>query len=215
MTEHKLPTLPYAYDALEPYIDAKTMEIHHSKHHQTYVNNLNAAIEKHKEFGDVTAENLIKSLGSVPEEIRVAVRNNAGGHVNHSMFWQIMKPKAEPEAEPEPTGKLAVGIKKTFGDFKTFKETFSKTALGRFGSGWAWLSFTNLGGLEIHSTPNQDSPLEEGLIPLLCLDIWEHAYYLKYQNRRSEYVENWWQVVNWQKVEENYLSAAEHSLLKI
>jgi len=211
MTEHKLPSLPYAYDALEPYIDAQTMEIHHSKHHQTYVNNLNAAIEKHKEFGDVTAENLIKNLGSVPEDIRVAVRNSAGGHANHSIFWQVMKSKAE----GEPTGKLAENITKTFGSFRSFQEIFAKTALGQFGSGWAWLSFTNLGELEVHSTPNQDSPLEEGLIPLLCLDVWEHAYYLKYQNRRPEYIENWWHVVNWEKVGENYLAAAGHSLLKI
>ena len=205
MTEHKLPPLPYPYDALEPYIDARTMEIHHTKHHQAYVNNLNAAMEKHVEFSDTTSENLILSLGSIPEDIREAVRNNAGGHFNHRFFWEIMKPAGG----DGPAERLITALNKTFGSFTGFKDLFTRAALGRFGSGWAWLSVTNLGGLEVHSTPNQDNPLMEGLIPILGLDVWEHAYYLKYQNRRPEYVENWWHVVNWEKVTDHYSKAIE------
>ncbi len=203
MTEHKLPALPYPYDALEPYIDAQTMEIHHSKHHQAYVNNLNSVIEKYPQFGDEPAGNLLKHLKTIPEEIREAVRNNAGGHFNHRFFWQIMKP----QGGGTPVGHLKEAIDKTFGNFSEFQSLFTKTAIGRFGSGWAWLSLTQLIGLEVHSTPNQDCPLSDNKTPILCLDVWEHAYYLKYQNRRPEYVQNWWQVVNWEKAEENYALA--------
>lgn len=206
MTPHVLPKLPYAYDALEPYIDAQTMEIHHTKHHQAYVTNLNVAMEKHTEFSDMTAENLLRNIGSIPEDIKNSVRNNAGGHVNHSFFWQIMAPAKDQKPESE----LLTVINKSFVTFEGFKELFTKSALSRFGSGWAWVSVTNLGGLEIHSTANQDNPASEGLIPILGLDVWEHAYYLKYQNRRPEYIENWWHVVNWQKVSENYAKAIEN-----
>jgi len=209
MTKHTLPELPYAYDALEPHIDAKTMEIHHTKHHQAYIDNLNTALEKYSEFGTMTAENIVKNIGSIPEDIRPVVRNNVGGHLNHSFFWQIMRPAGQ---NPEPTQeetKLVEAIKVAFGSFDGFKEKFAKVALSRFGSGWAWMSVTNLGGLEIHSTGNQDNPITEGLSPVLGLDVWEHAYYLKYQNRRAEYIENWWNVVNWSKVAESYLKAVE------
>lgn len=206
MTPHTLPKLPYTYDALEPYIDAQTMEIHYTKHHQAYINNLNDAIEKHPEFGDMTAENLLKNLGSIPEDIRTIIKNNAGGHLNHTFFWQIM----EPPKEKGPEDGLIKTINNTFGSFEGFKDQFSKAALTRFGSGWAWVSATNLGGLEIHSTANQDNPVIEGLVPILGIDVWEHAYYLKYQNRRQEYIENWWKVVNWDKVTENYQKAVEN-----
>lgn len=206
MTLHALPKLPYGYDALEPYIDAKTMEIHHTKHHQTYINNLNAAIEKHPELGDMTAENLIKNIGTVPEDIRSTVKNNAGGHLNHTFFWTIM----QPPTDNGPEDGLIKTINSTFGSLDGFKDLFTKTALTRFGSGWAWVSVTKLGGLEIHSTANQDNPVIEGLVPILGLDVWEHAYYLKYQNRRAEYIENWWHVVNWPKVTENYQKAVEN-----
>ncbi|MEK7138347.1 MAG: superoxide dismutase [Patescibacteria group bacterium] len=206
MTSHTLPKLPYAYDALEPYIDAQTMEIHHTKHHQTYINNLNLALEKHPEFSDMTAENLIKNIGSIPEDIRPSVKNNAGGHLNHTFFWTIMRPPTE----KGPEDGLIKTVNSTFGSLDGFKDLFTKTALTRFGSGWAWLSVTNLGGLEIHSTTNQDNPIIEGLVPILGLDVWEHAYYLKYQNRRQEYIENWWKVVNWDQVTENYQKAVEN-----
>ena len=206
MTPHTLPKLSYAYSALEPYIDAETMEIHHTKHHQAYINNLNAAIEKHPDFGDITTENLVKSLGSLPEDIRDVVRNNGGGHFNHTFFWKVMAPAQE---SSWPEGILADAISKTFQNFDNFKQLFAKAALGRFGSGWAWASVTSLGGLEIHSTPNQDNPSSEGLIPIIGLDVWEHAYYLKYQNRRPEYIENWWHVVDWSQVSENYTKAIE------
>lgn len=205
MTPHTLPKLPYAYDALEPYIDAQTMEIHHTKHHQAYINNLNAAIEKFPQFGDETAGNLLRGLKNIPDEIQDIVRNNAGGHFNHLFFWQIMTP----QANEKPSGEIAEVISKSFQSFDAFKEQFTKAALGRFGSGWVWLSLTPLGGMEIHSTPNQDSPLLENKSPLLGLDVWEHAYYLKYQNRRPEYIENWWKVVNWEKVNDNYLKAVQ------
>ncbi|WP_376788484.1 superoxide dismutase [Thermoflexus sp.] len=202
---HTLPPLPYPYDALEPYIDAQTMEIHHTRHHQAYVNNLNAALEKYPELQDVPVETLLRNLPSVPEDIRETVRNNGGGHLNHSMFWTLMKPGGG----GEPTGALAEAIAKAFGSFANFKDLFTKAAMGRFGSGWAWLSMTTFGKLVVHSTPNQDNPVMEGLIPLLGLDVWEHAYYLKYQNRRADYVQAWWNVVNWDQVAANYAKALE------
>jgi len=190
-----LPALPYAYDALEPHIDARTMEIHHTKHHQAYVNNLNAAIEKAPELQDKSLDDLMRSVNSVPEAVRTAVRNNGGGHWNHSMFWELMAPGKG----GEPTGGLADAIKQAFGDFSKFKEQFTAAATGRFGSGWAWL--VNDGGkLSITSTPNQDNPRMDGKRGILGLDVWEHAYYLKYQNRRPEYITAWWNVVNWDAV---------------
>ncbi len=204
--KHVLPQLPYAYNALEPFIDAQTMEIHHSKHHQAYVNNLNAALEKYPELFEKPLEELIKNPTSIPEDIRTAVQNNGGGHLNHGFFWQVMAP-ASSEATAvrpnEPTSELADLINKNFQNFANFKELFTKAATGRFGSGWIWLSQTPTGELKIHSTANQDSPLTEGLKPLLTLDVWEHAYYLKYQNRRADYIAAWWNVVNWPKVAEN------------
>jgi Fe-Mn family superoxide dismutase len=179
----ELPKLPYAYDALEPHIDARTMEIHHSKHHQAYTNNLNAALEKHPD------------LNSVPEDIRTAVRNNGGGFVNHNLFWMVMSP----DGGGEPSGALADAINAAFGDFASFKDTFSKTAGGQFGSGWGWL-VKDGGTLKVLSTPNQDNPLSLGLTPILGLDVWEHAYYLNYQNRRPDYIAAWWNVVNWAEV---------------
>jgi superoxide dismutase, Fe-Mn family len=192
----KLPDLPYAYDALEPYIDAQTMELHHSKHHQTYVDKLNGAI-KGTEYADKTLEELLQNLDSLPENIRTAVRNNGGGHYNHGFFWKIMSP----EASGGPTGRLSDLINSSFGSFDDFKEKFAAAAVARFGSGWAWLLQDN-DKLKITSTPNQDSPIMEGIEPLLGLDVWEHAYYLKYQNRRPEYIDAWWNVVNWQAVAE-------------
>lgn len=202
---YKLPLLNYSYDALEPYIDARTMEIHYCKHHSGYVDNLNKALEKFPEWQELSLEELLKRLNSVPEEIRTAVRNNGGGHLNHSLFWEIMRPKSQGKEKPD--GELKKAIEKAFGSLADFKELFSKTAISRFGSGWGWLSLKKKGGLMIHSTPNQDSPILEGLVPLLGIDVWEHAYYLKYQNRRAEYIENWWNIVNWEKVEENYKKA--------
>jgi Fe-Mn family superoxide dismutase len=192
---HQLPPLPYDFAALEPHIDAQTMQIHHGKHHATYVNNLNAALEKHPGLQGKDAEALIRDLSAVPEDIRTAVRNNGGGHVNHTMFWQIMGPSAG----GAPTGALADGINAAFGSFETFKDQFTKAALGRFGSGWAWLVETS-GKLAIESTANQDNPMMEGKRPIIGLDVWEHAYYLKYQNRRPDYVGAWWNVVNWNEV---------------
>jgi len=191
-----LPQLPYAYDALEPHIDARTMEIHHTKHHQAYVNNVNAALEKAPEWQGKSLDDLMRGINTVPEAVRTAVRNNGGGHWNHSMFWQIMGPNKG----GEPSGKLAAGIKSAFGDFAKFKEQFAAAAAGRFGSGWAWLIDDGSGKLAITSTPNQDNPLMEGKKALLGLDVWEHAYYLKYQNRRPDYVAAWWNVVNWDAV---------------
>ena len=190
-----LPALPYAFDALEPHIDAQTMQIHHGKHHQAYVNNLNAAIEKAPELAGKSLDDLMKNINTVPEAVRTAVRNNGGGHWNHSFFWELMGPKAG----GEPTGKLADAIKSAFGDFAKFKEQFAAAAAGRFGSGWAWL-VSDGGKLSITSTPNQDNPLMEGKKAILGLDVWEHAYYLKYQNRRPDYVTAWWNVVDWNKV---------------
>ncbi len=197
----KLPPLPYDFSALEPHIDAKTMEIHHGKHHQTYVNNLNAAIEKAPELGTRSLDDLIRNVNTLPEAVRTPIRNNGGGHWNHSMFWQLMAPKAG----GEPGGNLGAAIKSAFGDFAKFREQFSAAGVGRFGSGWAWLINTG-GKLSITNTPNQDSPLMEGQKAIMGLDVWEHAYYLKYQNRRPDYITAWWNVVNWKEVEKRYAS---------
>jgi superoxide dismutase, Fe-Mn family len=193
---HTLPPLPYPTNALEPHIDAQTMEIHHGKHHNAYVTNLNAALEKAPELADKSLEDLLRNLNSVPEAVRTAVRNNGGGHWNHSQFWRTMAPNAG----GAPTGKLAAAIDAAFGDFEKFKEAFNAAGVGRFGSGWVWL--VNEGGkLAITSTPNQDNPLMEGKpAPLLGNDVWEHAYYLKYQNRRPDYLKAWWNTVNWDEV---------------
>jgi superoxide dismutase, Fe-Mn family len=196
---HTLPPLPYDFAALEPHIDAQTMQIHHGKHHQAYVNNLNAALEKHPDLQSKSADELIKNLSALPEDIRTAVRNNGGGHVNHTAFWKMMAPKAG----GEPTGALADAIKSAFGSFDGFKEQFSKAAVGRFGSGWAWLIDSN-GKLSIESTANQDNPSMDGKKGILGLDVWEHAYYLKYQNRRPDYISAWWNVVNWAEVAKLY-----------
>jgi Fe-Mn family superoxide dismutase len=198
-----LPPLPYAYDALEPYIDAQTMQIHHDKHHGTYVTNLNAAIEKAPELASKSLDDLITGINAVPEAVRTAVRNNGGGHWNHSLFWLWLDPSKK---GGEPSGPLADAIKSSFGDFATFKTQFTAAATGRFGSGWAWLVNKD-GKLTITSTPNQDNPAMEGTRPgdiLLGLDVWEHAYYLKYQNRRPEYITAFWNVVNWPKVAERF-----------
>jgi Fe-Mn family superoxide dismutase len=192
---HTLAPLPYGSDALEPHIDKQTMEIHHGKHHAAYVNNLNAALEKHPELQSKSAEDLIRNINTVPEDIRTAVRNNGGGHVNHTMFWQIMGPKAG----GAPTGAIADAITSSFGSFDAFKEQFGKAGVGRFGSGWAWLIDSG-GKLSIESTPNQDNPIMEGKKAVFGLDVWEHAYYLKYQNRRPDYIAAWWNVVNWAEV---------------
>lgn len=200
---HQLPDLPYDYEALEPHVDAETMRIHHTKHHQGYVNNLNAALEKHPELGERTVEQLLSDLEAVPQDIRTAVRNNGGGHANHSLFWPCMAPGAG----GAPSGELASAIDSAFGSFEAFRETFAKAAATRFGSGWAWLCAGGDGGLLVTSTANQDNPVSEGLKPLLGLDVWEHAYYLNYQNRRPDYVKAWWNVVNWAKVGENFAAA--------
>ena len=192
---HTLPALPYDFAALEPHIDAKTMEIHHGKHHQTYVTNLNAALDKAPELKDKPLDDLLKNLSSVPEGIRTAVRNNGGGHWNHSLFWVLMGPKSG----GEPSGALGKAIGDTFGDFAKFKEQFAAAGTGRFGSGWAWLIDQN-GKLSIESTANQDQPIMEGKKAILGVDVWEHAYYLKYQNRRPDYLAAWWNVVNWSEV---------------
>ena len=199
---HKLPELPYSFDALEPHIDARTMEIHHGKHHATYVNNLNTALEPQSELQKKSVGELLADLNKVPEGIRTAVRNNGGGHSNHSLFWKAMKKGGG----GEPKGDLAQAINSTFGSFAAFQEKFSGAAKTRFGSGWAWL-YVSGGKLVVGSTPNQDSPLMEGGTPILGLDVWEHAYYLKYQNRRPDYVGAWWNVVNWDQVAENYAGA--------
>jgi superoxide dismutase, Fe-Mn family len=198
----ELPQLPYAYDALEPHIDKETMNIHHTKHHNTYVTNLNNALEGNEELLSKTVEEVVANLDAVPEAARTAVRNNGGGHANHSLFWQVISPNGG----GEPTGELAEAINSKFGGFEGFKEEFSKAATTRFGSGWAWLVVNN-GELEVTSTPNQDSPLMEGKTPVLGLDVWEHAYYLNYQNRRPEYIGAFWNVVNWEEVGKRYASA--------
>jgi Fe-Mn family superoxide dismutase len=192
---HQLPALPYDAAALEPHVDAQTMQIHHGKHHAAYVANLNAAVEKHPALAGKSAEELIRHLSTVPEDVRMAVRNNAGGHVNHTMFWQIMGPGRG----GAPTGAVGEAILSTFGSFDAFKDQMNKAGMGRFGSGWAWL--VDAGGkLQIESTPNQDNPMMDGRKPILGIDVWEHAYYLKYQNRRADYLGAWWNVVNWDEV---------------
>jgi len=199
---YTLPSLSYAYDALEPHVDAQTMEIHHSKHHQTYTNNLNAAIEG-TDLGKQPAESLLCDLNSVPENLRTAVRNNGGGYVNHNMFWTVMSPKGG----GAPSGELASAIDKSLGSFEAFKDAFTKAALGRFGSGWAWLSVTPEKTLVVESTANQDSPLSHGNTPILTLDVWEHAYYLRYQNRRPDYIAAFYNVINWDEVTQRYQAA--------
>ena len=199
---YTLPDLPYAYDALEPYIDEETMHLHHDKHHNTYVTNLNAAIEKYPELGEKTIEELLSDMDAIPTDIKTAVRNNGGGHANHSFFWEIMAPNAG----GEPTGEIKEAINEAFGDFSSFKEEFKKAAAGRFGSGWAWLVLEN-GKLAITSTANQDSPLMEGKTPILGLDVWEHAYYLKYKNVRPDYIAAFWNVINWDEVNKRFEAA--------
>ncbi len=201
---HALPPLPYDFAALEPHIDTQTMQIHHGKHHQAYVNNLNAALAKHPELDKWPLEDLLKKINQVPEDIRAAVRNNAGGHHNHSLFWTWMGPKAG----GEPSGAAGDAIKRTFGDFAKFKEQIAAAGTGRFGSGWAWLVWSG-GKLEILSTANQDSPLMDGKTPVLGVDVWEHAYYLKYQNRRPDYIAAWWNVVNWAAVNKGFEAATK------
>jgi len=198
-----LPKLEYSYNSLEPVIDAKTMEIHHTKHHQVYIDKLNEALSKHPELEKQSVEQLLADINKIPEDIRTAVRNHGGGHLNHSLFWQILTPDAKAK---EVKGKMIDEITKTFGSINKFKEQFNTAALGRFGSGWAWLVF-NKGKLEITSTANQDSPLMEGKVPLLGVDVWEHAYYLKWQSNRKGYMENIWSVINWKKVNELFEQA--------
>jgi Fe-Mn family superoxide dismutase len=200
---HSLPELPYAYDALEPHIDARTMEIHHTKHHQGYVNKLNAALEGHDELASRSIEDLLGGFDGVPDDIATAVRNNGGGHANHSLFWTIMSPNGG----GEPAGALAASIGQAFGSFEEFKTEFSQAAAGRFGSGWAWLTVDGSGSLHVFSTANQDSPLMTGQTPILGLDVWEHAYYLNYQNRRPDYISAFFNVVDWHKVGENFEAA--------
>lgn len=198
---YSVPELPYAYDALEPHIDVETMHLHHDKHHNAYVTNLNAAIEKYPELGEQPIETLISDLNAIPEDIRTAVRNNGGGHANHTFFWEIMAPNAG----GEPTGELKAAIDATFGSFDEFKAQFKAAAASRFGSGWAWL-VVNDGKLEVVSTANQDSPLSEGKTPVIGLDVWEHAYYLNYKNVRPSYIDAFWNVVNWEKANNLYLA---------
>lgn len=200
---HEIDPLPYAYDALEPHIDEQTMQIHHDKHHQAYANNLNAALEKHPDLQSKSAEELIRDLNAVPEEIRTAVRNNAGGVVNHNFFWKIMAPNAG----GAPTGAIADAINEAFGSFEEFKTQFNDAGAKRFGSGWVWLVKDGGGKLQIVSTPNQDNPISDGHTPLLGNDVWEHAYYLKYQNLRPKYLEAWWNVVNWDEVNKHFANS--------
>ncbi|MCC2461493.1 superoxide dismutase [Mn] [Bacillus mobilis] len=202
MAKHELPNLPYAYDALEPHFDKETMNIHHTKHHNTYITNLNAALEGHAELADKSVDELVANLNEVPEAIRTAVRNNGGGHANHTFFWTILSPNGG----GQPVGELATAIEAKFGSFDAFKEEFAKAGATRFGSGWAWLVVNN-GELEVTSTPNQDSPLTEGKTPVVGLDVWEHAYYLNYQNRRPDYIGAFWNVVDWNAAEKRYQEA--------
>ena len=197
---YELPPLPYDYSALEPYIDTQTMQLHHDKHHQAYVTAVNNALKDQSQFASLPIEDLIRRLNEVPESIRTVVRNNGGGHVNHSMFWQIMKPNGG----GEPTGALASAIQSTFGSFDAFKTAFNDAGTKRFGSGWAWLVLDSSGKLQVTSTANQDSPFMEGRYPVMGNDVWEHAYYLKYQNRRPEYLNAWWNVVNWDEISRRY-----------
>src|SRR5215469_10475078 len=199
---YEVPPLPYDYAALEPHIDAETMKLHHDKHHAAYVNNANGALEKHPELGSKSADDLLRDLNAIPEDVRGVLRNNAGGHSNHSMFWSIMGPNAG----GAPTGAIGDQITKDFGDFDTFKKTFNETTAKQFGSGWGWLVWKD-GKLAIVTTPNQDSPLSQGLYPILGNDVWEHAYYLKYQNRRPDYLAAWWNVVNWAEVNKRFEKA--------
>ncbi|HEV7127168.1 MAG TPA: superoxide dismutase [Ktedonobacterales bacterium] len=199
----EVPPLPYAYNALEPYIDEQTMQLHHDKHHAAYVNNLNKALEGEPQLASLSIEELIKRLNEVPESMRATVRNNAGGHINHTMFWQIMKPNGG----GAPTGALATAITTAFGSFDELKAKFNEAGTKRFGSGWAWLALENGGKLHVMSTPNQDSPLMDGLAPIMGNDVWEHAYYLKYQNRRPDYLAAWWNVVNWDEIAKRYAAA--------
>lgn len=203
MADYTLPPLPYDYAALEPHIDAKTMEIHHTKHHQTYITNLNNALKDHPNLQGKTIEDLLGRLDAVPEAIRPVVRNNGGGHANHSMFWQLMKPGGG----GEPTGALAAAMSADLGSFTAFQEAFAKACLARFGSGWGWVVVGKDGKLAITSTPNQDNPIMDGIKPILGLDVWEHAYYLKYQNRRPDYITAWWNTVNWDEVARRYAAA--------
>jgi Fe-Mn family superoxide dismutase len=204
MAKHELPALPYSFDALEPHIDAKTMEIHHDRHHGTYVANLNAALEGHEDLQEKTIEELLADLNALPAEIRGAVQNNGGGHANHTLFWQILSPNGG----GVPSGAVGQAINDTFGSFENFKDTFTDAAIKRFGSGWAWLVVKD-GKLEVTSTANQDSPLSEGATPILGLDVWEHAYYLNYQNKRPDYIAAFWNVVNWEEVNRRYQEAVK------
>lgn len=199
---HTLVKLPYAYDAMEPYIDGRTMEIHHTKHHQAYINNLNAALEKHPQLQTLSSRELISDLARIPEDIRTAVRNNAGGDANHTMFFLMLKPKAN----GKPTGKLAAAINVTFGDFEQFQKKFADAAAKHFASGWAWLSRDRDGKLMVETTPGHDSPVTAGRKPILVIDVWEHAYYLKHQNRRADSVGDWWHLIDWDQAEKNFAS---------
>jgi len=199
-----LPDLPYDFNALEPYIDARTMEIHHGKHHQAYIDNLNKALEKAPALQGKTIEQIVSDLKSAPEEVRTVIRNHGGGHYNHSLFWKVMTGNGG----GQPEGALLEKINSSFGSFDAFREKFSQAAISRFGSGWGWLSVDGKGGLAVHSTANQDTPLMEGFKPILGVDVWEHAYYLLYQNRRQEYVQNFWNVINWEQVGKNLKAAS-------
>ena len=199
---HELPKLPYAYDALEPHIDARTMEIHHTKHHQAYVTNLNGAIDKHPELGSKSVEDLLRGIDQVPEDVRTVVRNHGGGHANHSLFWQVMRPGGGGPA----TGDLGDAITSAFGSFEGFKEKLTNAAANQFGSGWGWLVLSG-GNLDVIARPNQDSPLAEGKTPVLGVDVWEHAYYLRYQNRRPDYLAAWWNTIRWDAVGDRYTAA--------
>ncbi|HLO85163.1 MAG TPA: superoxide dismutase [Nostocaceae cyanobacterium] len=199
----QLSPLPYPYDALEPYIDARTMQFHHDQHHAAYVKNLNAALDKYPAFKKTSVEELLKNINKVPQDIRTTVRNNGGGHVNHSMFWKIMKPNGG----GEPTGEIATAINQSFGNFANFKKQFNQAGASRFGSGWVWLVRNKNGNLEITSTANQDSPLMVEQYPIFGNDVWEHAYYLKYQNRRPEYLDAWWNVVNWDEINKRFIDS--------
>lgn len=203
VTAHEVPALAYAYNALEPHIDEQTMHLHHDKHHAAYVTKLNGAIEKHPELGSKSPEELLRNVGALPEDVRGVIRNNGGGHVNHTMFWQIMGPKKG----GNPTGAIADAINKTFGSFDAFKEKFEAAGANQFGSGWAWLVRTKSGEFKVTSTPNQDNPISNGEFPVLGNDVWEHAYYLKYQNRRPDYLKAWWNVVNWDEVNKRLAAA--------
>ncbi len=202
--KYELPPLPYAFDAFEPYIDAMTMEIHYTKHHQAYINNLNAALVNHPELQTKPLKQLLANIDALPTDVRTAIRNNGGGTINHDMFWKVMKPGSK-----KPKGAVAENINKFFGSFEAFKEQFNGTARSVFGSGWAWLSVDTDGRFIVSPTANQDTPISHGMVPLMGLDVWEHAYYLLYQNRRPDYINAWWYVVNWEQVEENYRALIE------